>query len=45
MTNTGTIGRVNSEGSNLIIECVKPQTDFPYCGMIHRGWAREGKQG
>jgi hypothetical protein len=30
-------GRMNSEGSNLVIECVKLRTDFHYCGMKQRG--------
>lgn len=35
ITIIGTLGRMNSEGSNPV-ECVKLQTDFHYCGMIQR---------
>ena len=34
MTITGTLGRMNSEGNNLAIECVKRQTDLHYCRLI-----------
>ena len=37
MTITGTLGRMNNEGNNLVTECVKLQTDSHYCGMIQRG--------